>query len=288
MPPIPKPELKVFISNRESTCDECRSELGRSAWIHLVEGKGALCLSCADLDHLEFLPSGNAALSRRARSLSGLSVIVLKWSRTRKRYERQGVLVEQEALERAEESCLADADARVARARRRAAKDAELDRQYIERFAEAVRLRYPGCPAGSETVIAEHACLKYSGRVGRTGAAKGLDPDAVDLAVRAHVRHAETNYDRLLGSGLERREARRRVGDAVRAVLERWSSPESRTPVSQHPGPGRNKSSAKSASANGEGIPETCRPGGDRSADSPGPKGGSRDRARSRKIVKGT
>jgi hypothetical protein len=150
--------------------------------------------------------------------------VVLKWSRTRKRYERQGILVEEQALERAEESCLADAEQRAALARRRAEKEAELDRQYVERFAEAVRFRYPRCPPGRETVIAEHACRKYSGRVGRTGASKGLDPDAIDLAVQAHVRHAETGYDDLLGGGVERHEARRTVDDAVRAVLEQWSS----------------------------------------------------------------
>ena len=57
-------DLKVFISSRDSSCDECGESLGRGAWITLVEGKGALCLSCADLDHLIFLPSGNATLTR--------------------------------------------------------------------------------------------------------------------------------------------------------------------------------------------------------------------------------
>jgi formylmethanofuran dehydrogenase subunit E len=59
-------DLKVFITTRESVCDECGEQLGHHAWITLVEGKGALCLSCADLDHLVFLPSGDAALTRRA------------------------------------------------------------------------------------------------------------------------------------------------------------------------------------------------------------------------------
>jgi hypothetical protein len=36
-------------------------EPGRWAWISLAEGQGALCLACADLDHLLFLPAGNAA-----------------------------------------------------------------------------------------------------------------------------------------------------------------------------------------------------------------------------------
>ena len=98
-----KEEIKVFISNRDSTCDECREDLGRKAWITLVRDVGALCLSCADLDHLIFLPSGDAALTRRARKHSLLSGVVLKWSRARKRYERQGLLVEERALELAED-----------------------------------------------------------------------------------------------------------------------------------------------------------------------------------------
>ncbi|HUP24460.1 MAG TPA: DUF2293 domain-containing protein [Thermoanaerobaculia bacterium] len=217
-----KPELKVFISSRESRCDECGSELGRSAWIHLVEGKGALCLACADLDHLEFLPSGNAALTRRSKKLSTLSAVVLRWSRARKRYERQGVLVEAQALEEAEAACLADVEVRAARNLRRADREAELDRTYVAELAKAIRRRYPGCPVGRETEIAEHAGRKYSGRIGRTANAKALEPSAIELAVRAHVRHRETEYDRLLGGGCERHEARRLVGARVDQVLERW------------------------------------------------------------------
>jgi hypothetical protein len=47
-------DLKVFITTQEASCGECGEELGRRAWITLVEDKGALCLSCADLDHLIF------------------------------------------------------------------------------------------------------------------------------------------------------------------------------------------------------------------------------------------
>ena len=35
-------DLKVFISSRDSSCEECGENLGRGAWITLVEGKGAL------------------------------------------------------------------------------------------------------------------------------------------------------------------------------------------------------------------------------------------------------
>src|SRR5689334_57258 len=107
--PAESAERKVFIAGRESQCDECKEQLGRQAWICLAGERGALCLACADLDHLAFLPSGDAAITRRARRFSALSAVVLKWSRARKRYERQGLLVESAALERAEAECLADA-----------------------------------------------------------------------------------------------------------------------------------------------------------------------------------
>ena len=52
--------------------------------------------------------------------------------------------------------------------------------------------------------------------------AKQFDEEAVHLAVTAHVRHHETNYDRLLSSGHERREARVEVRHAVHAILAQW------------------------------------------------------------------
>ena len=63
----------------------------------------------------------------------------------------------------------------------------------------------PHCPAGRETIIAEHACLKHSGRVGRLAAAKDMADEVIDLAVIAHIRHVETPYDRLLGRNWMRR-----------------------------------------------------------------------------------
>src|SRR5712691_8107684 len=78
--------LRVFISTRESRCDECHDDLGSRALIFLAGDRGALCLTCADLDHLVFLGPGDAALTRRARKHSTLTAVVLKWSRARKRY----------------------------------------------------------------------------------------------------------------------------------------------------------------------------------------------------------
>ena len=217
-------ELLVFISHRDSTCDECKEELGHGAWITLNKQKGALCLSCADLDHLVFLAPGDAALTRRARRHSILAAVVLKWSRARKRYERQGLLVENEALERAEQECLADSESRARRREREAEKHAEMDQKYIGQFAVRVRELFPRCPSGREMTIAQHACLKYSGRVGRSASAKKLDEDAVRLAVVAHIRHAETNYGTLLAEGYDRQDARMEVRKEVDRTVSQWEA----------------------------------------------------------------
>jgi hypothetical protein len=75
-------------------------------------------MECADLDHLVFLGSGDAALTRRATKHSSLWAVVVRFSRSRGRYERQGVLVQPKALEKAKEECLADADLRAPRQER--------------------------------------------------------------------------------------------------------------------------------------------------------------------------
>jgi hypothetical protein len=215
-------EFKVFISHRESICGECKEDLGNHAWIFLTREKGALCLSCADLDHLEFLPSGDMALTIRAKKYSSLYAVVLKWSRARKRYERQGLLVQKEAIDKAEDECLKDADIRERRRLREAEKRVELDQEFIRQFAERIRELYSNVPKGREIKIAEHACQKYSGRVGRSAAAKAFDESAVDLAVIAHIRHTMTEYDELLSRGFDRYEARDMVEEKVYGVLEEW------------------------------------------------------------------
>ncbi|MGK2856288.1 MAG: DUF2293 domain-containing protein, partial [Thermoanaerobaculia bacterium] len=67
-----------------------------------------------------------------------------------------------------------------------------------------------------------HACRKYSGRVGRSAAAKSFDREMIDLAVAAHIRHRETGYDRLLAESQERDEARRAVRPLVDRIRGEW------------------------------------------------------------------
>jgi hypothetical protein len=217
-------ELKVFISHSDSVCGECGEELGRGRWIFLAGERGALCLSCADLDHLAFLPAGDAALTRRAKKVTRIHAVVLKWARARKRYERQGLLVEEAALEQAESECLADEAARARRREREAERRAERDAAYVEAFARRVRELFPGCPEGREWTIAEFACAKHSGRVGRSAEAKALDEEAVRLAVAAHVRHTETAYDVMRAKGFDRHEARERIRPELDRVLAQWET----------------------------------------------------------------
>jgi hypothetical protein len=214
-------ELAVFVVGREAQCAECGQELWRGDLLR-AEGGKVLCLACADLDHLEFLPAGDPAITRRASRYSRLRAVVLKWSRARKRHERQGLLVEPAAMERAEEESLADAEVRARRRERAAIQRAAADQEFIASFARAIRARFPHCPPGEEDAIAAHACRKHSGRVGRTAAAKALSPEAVTLAVIAHIRHAHTPYDELLGSSGDRDLARAEVRAQVEEILRRW------------------------------------------------------------------
>jgi hypothetical protein len=215
-------DIVVFWVRRSTECADCGDELPSGSLVRIEEDR-ARCLDCADLGHLVFLPRGDPALTRRAGKYTRLRAVVVQWSRARKRYERQGTLVEEEALEKAEEECLADSEVRAVRRQRARERADERDRDYVRRFALAILQRYPDCPAGSPEQIAAHACERYSGRIGRSAAAKALSEEAVDLAVRAHIRHRHTSYDDLLMTGWNRDEAREAVRDEVDAVAGAWS-----------------------------------------------------------------
>ena len=71
-------------------------------------------------------------------------------------------------------------------------------------------------------MIAAHACRKYSGRVGRSAGAKEFERTAIALAVRAHLRHGKTGYDRLLMQGWNRNAARTEIAAALNDAEQRW------------------------------------------------------------------
>ncbi len=212
------PELVVISPIKQWICASC----GGTGDLLFMEDAGPLCLGCADLGHLVFLPAGDAALTRRAKKASRLSAVVVRWSRSRKHYERQGILAEAEAIERAEQECLSDAEMRARRRERDQVRRSDEDVRFQEKLATAIRESYPGCPASRAEAIARHAAARGSGRVGRSAAGQALDPDSVRLAVAASVRHIDTGYDELLMSGVDRETARDRVRDHVEEILNAW------------------------------------------------------------------
>jgi hypothetical protein len=217
-----KKDLLVFQIVRESECSECHEELWKGSFLTMNSGK-PLCMKCADLDHLLFLPSGDTAVTLRAKKHSKLWAVVVRFSRARKRYERQGLLVEEQALAQAEEECLADSEIREARrlrdAERRATEDEALTAAMEAKLAEL----FPGCPAEEARRIARHTSVRSSGRVGRSAAGRNLEEEALRLAAAAYIRHRHTDYDELLMGGWERGEARQSVRRKIEETLDRWS-----------------------------------------------------------------
>jgi hypothetical protein len=215
-------EIVVFSIINPSVCSECGTELAKGRFLKM-EKENPLCLECADLDHLVYLQKGDVALTRRSKKYSSLSAVVVRFSRSRHRYERQGLLVESEALIRAEKECEGDAADRkisreyAVRVRERA------DKEYIAQFSKQILMQYPGCPTQEAEAIADHACQKYSGRVGRSSAAKAFDAKVIELAVKAHVRHKHTHYDQLLMKGWGRTEARSAIVEKLGQIVSEWS-----------------------------------------------------------------
>jgi hypothetical protein len=212
----------VWISYKDERCASCGKAIERRGFIVMDRAKGIRCLACEGLDGLEFLGSGDAAVTRRALARSRRSAIVVKFSRARHRNERQGVLVEPNAIEDASVESEKDAAAREMAKGKRRIRDVAKEAGYVEVFAATIRRVFPSVPLREADQITARACEKYSGRVGRTAAAKAFDEGTVHLAVRAHVRHAHTDYDRLLADGLSPSDARAEVRGTIEAVLDRW------------------------------------------------------------------
>jgi hypothetical protein len=215
------PEPVVFQIVRDSHCSECGANLDPGSFL-LMEAEQPLCLSCAGFSDLEFLASGDAALTRRATKYSDRVAVVVRFSRSRRRYERQGILVEIAGLEKAEGECAEDAEERAAARVRGAERRREQDHELVIRMSKQIGTLFPGCPPDEVTAIAKHTAARGSGRVGRTEAGRALAEDALTAAVIAAVRHNHTGYDELLGNGVDRTTARQRVASKIDEILQSW------------------------------------------------------------------
>ena len=187
-----------------------------------MEDDAPVCMVCADMEHLVFLPSGDAALTRRARAGSRLSAVVVRFSRSGRRFERQGILVEEQALDGAELDCLADGRRGPAGASATAsggrAGMSSCTRGWPRRSC-ACSLAAPGAGAiDRRPRLGPRLRAGWAAR--RPGARSSLPRSS--LAVAAAVGHEDTRYDELLMSGLARELARAQVRDEVLRVLDGW------------------------------------------------------------------
>ncbi|KAG8157120.1 hypothetical protein KVR01_013110 [Diaporthe batatas] len=102
----------------------------------------------------------------------------------------------------------------------RAANVLKRDEGLARGFEKDIVKAFPQIPPSSLRSVSRIALEKGKGKVGRTGK---LDVQRkVHLAVRAHVRHCETDYDKLLRSGVAREDARQRIEARVQEVCRAW------------------------------------------------------------------
>jgi hypothetical protein len=89
------PELVAIVPLKADwKCHRC----GRGGDLLIMEPPGPCCLKCAGFADLDYLPRGHTKLTKRVAKLSERKLVVVRFSRARKRYERQGLLVEPRAL----------------------------------------------------------------------------------------------------------------------------------------------------------------------------------------------
>lgn len=102
----------------------------------------------------------------------------------------------------------------------RAANVLKRDESIAKGFQKEIMKEFPQIPSESLRKVLKIALEKGKGKVGRTGK---LDiRRKVHLAVRAHIRHCETDYDTLLRNGTAREDARKQVEAKIQEVFKAW------------------------------------------------------------------
>lgn len=214
----------IYLSRKEKQiCNRCFGVIPKGhQFVAETEKSRGTCFKCSVFRHYSLLPSGDAAMTRRSKKHSARCGVVQEWNQRRKRYERKGQYVEPNAILLAKAECEADQSKRDAKNIKAAVVREVKDKEYITEFSIAIRKRYPNCPLNREVKIAEHACEKHSGRVGRTADAKTFDSKMIDLAVEAHIRHAETNYDNEFSKGKRKKEIRSDLKFEIQKKMGQW------------------------------------------------------------------
>jgi hypothetical protein len=177
-----------------------------------------------------FVPRGEAALTRALLARGALRVV----RRHRGRTEQIGVAATREAIEEARREVAITAPMRAVSRERSRERRARAESEYRAAFERELARLFPAMPEDDRATIVRHTCEVSSGRVGRTNRAKALAEDPIRLAVRAHIRHAHTDYDARLrragfgrsfgrASAEDRDAARRAVKKRIDALCALWA-----------------------------------------------------------------
>ena len=105
---------------------------------------------------------------------------------------------------------------------RDALQQEEQDKVLVKRMTQEILGLYPNCPPAEARQVAAHTAMRGRGRVGRTAAGRNLEESPLIAAVKAAVRHRHTNYDELLGNGVDRADARELVAAQIDRTLDQW------------------------------------------------------------------
>ncbi len=159
-----------------------------------------------------FLRKGNVYLTAKCRKLTneaGKPVVVVVRGK-----EQLGIRIPSSILHQVREAERASRESRADAVKKK-------DGAVAHEFETALLKHFPATPSDLVQRIVSHALVKKKKRVARTGTLS-LE-DKVRLAVRAHVRHCHTDYDRLLKDGVARDEARKEVLKKTLEVLKAWT-----------------------------------------------------------------
>lgn len=77
-----------------------------------------------------------------------------------------------------------------------------------------IRRRHPGCP--------DFAIAYFANEIAGKDWRDASMGKAVGITMQTFLRHEMTDYDALLLTGMDRKEARRRVQPRINAMLRRW------------------------------------------------------------------
>jgi hypothetical protein len=170
----------------------------------------------------EEIKPGDAYVTRHVKLRSDVVYCRMKKSKRQRFSKLVGILapsvIVEEVLADAEQTKRQRSARNAAAALYRSRKEEEFNQQRVALLKEML----PSIPEEDAEDIVERAFEVGSGRVGRTSALS--DQDKLHAATIAHIRHCRTDYESLLGDGIEREEARERVADTIQRIYSEWES----------------------------------------------------------------